>query len=96
MKYYFTTEKIVNFNAGTKAINDTNQILEKNGYSPLYLGTLRGNPNSIIGKIYKTLIEFYHLFILLFKTSSQDIYFLQWPLYHLISKKSARSSQYTN
>lgn len=87
MKYYFTTEKIVNFNAGTKAINDTNQILEKNGYTPLNLGTLRGNPHSIIGKIYKTIIEIYHLFILFHKSSSQDIFFLQWPLYHIISNK---------
>lgn len=83
MKYYFTTEKRVDYNAGTKAVNDTNQILDGLGYKPLKLGTFRRDKSWRCLK----LKELSDLFILLFCKSSNDIYFLQWPFYHLIQFK---------
>lgn len=84
MKYYFTAEKRIDFNAGTKAVNDTAQILKNVGYKPLPLGTCKGNTHHRIYKIYRMLVEWWHLLILLFTKSSKNTYFLQWPFYHIM------------
>ena len=93
MKYYFTTEKRVDFNAGTKAVNDTVLILEKAGYKPFCLGTVKGDIRYRKYRIYRMFVELFHLFVLIFTKSSNDIYFLQWPLYHIMPKM--RSLLYT-
>lgn len=86
MKYYFTAEKRIDFNAGTKAVNDTAQILESVGYKPLPLGTCKGNTHYHIYRTYRMVVEWWHLLILLLTKSSKNTYFLQWPFYHILHR----------
>lgn len=74
-KYYLTDFNINNnYNAGSKAVIDVNQILENNGYEPLFLGY--GGRKGYLGKL---LISLYCLIIIFLKLKKSDVVFIQYP-----------------
>lgn len=78
-KYYLTDFNINNnYNAGSKAVIDVNAILEKKGYTPLFLGY--GCQKKYIGKI---LVSLYCILTILIKLRAGDAIFIQYPITHI-------------
>lgn len=68
------------YNAGSKAVNDTSEILRKNGYQIYSISCCQryfGNFFHLLG-LYLDIIRFY---CLLFRLGNDDVVFIQWPFY---------------
>lgn len=76
-KYYLTDYTATNtYNAGSKAVNDANAILQQEGYIPLFLGY--GGKR---GFLQKNFLFLRSIFVLFFRLRQGDVVFIQYPYY---------------
>ncbi len=84
--FNFTATK--SYNAGGKAVNDVDSILQTEGYIPLYFGY--GGKR---GFIQKRFLFLYCILSMLFKLRRDDTLFIQYPLYNIEAKYWLRAKR---
>ena len=85
MNYYFTDRIDSNFNAGSKAVNDVERILDSKGYKPVKYGC-----NGVKNFIIRRLVAIYRLLLFLLRIKKGDTVFIQYPICAIPKKEKAR------
>lgn len=75
-RYYICNHVENGYNAGSKAVNDVNSILQRCGFQPLYFGFKIG-----CNKMIKLLSGIRQLLNILFTIRLHDLVFIQYPIY---------------
>ena len=84
MNYYFRFGSLYNYNASSKAVNDTYRILEQIGYVPINI--VYDGKKSFLYKLYIALKAILRISQQLFHAKKDEIFLLQWPRYSIFNK----------
>ena len=79
MNYYFRFGSFYDYNAGSKAVNDTYKILDQIGYVPITI--VYDGKRNFLYKFCKALKTMIRTSIQLIHTKKDAIFLLQWPQY---------------